>query len=226
MMKILDFKIHSENKFTHMLVVLTAVFLLSPFLETARMQFPLISVVFFCSILFALRVLNLSSKAFFTIVSAGLVMLILESVFSMLSISRLRMELAFAALVVYAVCLFLSIVMLIKKMFSSSRITGDTIRGGMSVYLLLGYFWTVLYYIILLLDPKAFYFAFGRDNVNLFYFSFTTLTTVGYGDVYPLNEFAMTLANLEAIVGQLYLGIFIARMVGLHIIHHHLETKP
>jgi hypothetical protein len=60
--------------------------------------------------------------------------------------------------------------------------------------------------------------------MNLFYFSFTTMTTVGYGDVFPINKFAMVFSNLEAIVGQLYIAIFVARLIGLHIIHHHAEN--
>jgi hypothetical protein len=55
------------------------------------------------------------------------------------------------------------------------------------------------------------------QGASLFYFSFTTLTTLGYGDITPAGKFAQVLANMEAIAGQVYLAIFIARLVGLHI---------
>ena len=58
----------------------------------------------------------------------------------------------------------------------------------------------------------------------MFYFSFTTLTTLGFGDLVPLNHFARVLASLESIVGPVYLAIFIARLVGLHVIEE-LKTK-
>lgn len=54
---------------------------------------------------------------------------------------------------------------------------------------------------------------------NLFYFSFTTLTTTGLGDICPLDKAAMVLASLEAVVGQIYLVVLIARLVGLHVIN-------
>jgi voltage-gated potassium channel Kch len=49
------------------------------------------------------------------------------------------------------------------------------------------------------------------------YFSYTTLTTLGYGDIVPVSQIARTLATLEAITGQLYLAVLVARLVGLHI---------
>jgi hypothetical protein len=59
---------------------------------------------------------------------------------------------------------------------------------------------------------------------RLFYFSFVTLTTLGYGDVAPLSERAQALAVGEAIVGQLYIAIFIARLVGLHLWHQRTRS--
>jgi voltage-gated potassium channel Kch len=53
------------------------------------------------------------------------------------------------------------------------------------------------------------------------YFSFMTLTTVGYGDVLPRSDAARTLAALEAVMGQIYLTVLVARLVGLHIVHSH-----
>jgi len=57
------------------------------------------------------------------------------------------------------------------------------------------------------------------------YFSFTTLTTVGYGDITPVSSFAMMLTNLEGIAGQLFLTIFIARLVGLHVMQNHVSKN-
>ncbi len=54
-------------------------------------------------------------------------------------------------------------------------------------------------------------------GASLFYFSFTTLTTLGYGDILPKGRFVMMIASFEAITGQIYLAVFVARLVGLHI---------
>jgi predicted membrane channel-forming protein YqfA (hemolysin III family) len=117
--------------------------------------------------------------------------------------------------------LFLSIQGVLKKLFRESRVTGDTLRGGISVYLMLGWFWVFIYQIIYLLEPGAF--SRPLTNSQLIYFSFTTLTTVGYGDILPVNQLAMIFSNLEAVVGQMYPAIIIARLVSLYESH---DGKP
>ena len=58
------------------------------------------------------------------------------------------------------------------------------------------------------------------------YFSFVTLTTLGYGDITPVNTFARTLAYLEAAIGQLYLTVLIASLVGIHISTSTQDKQP
>jgi voltage-gated potassium channel Kch len=55
--------------------------------------------------------------------------------------------------------------------------------------------------------------------MQLRYFSFITLTTTGYGDIVPRSPLARTFAMLEAVMGQFYLAVLVARLVGLHIVH-------
>jgi len=207
-----------------MLLVLLAFFVSTPLFETYRLQYPVTSLVFLGTILFTLRALEIHRRLFHLVCLIGGVVLALDLAYSLLSISILRTEVSLASLAFYAAFLFMSIILMLQKMFKSIRVTGDTIVGGISVYLLIGYFWTVIYYFIYILDNHAFYFTWSTGGMNLFYFSFTTMTTVGYGDVFPINKFAMVFSNLEAIVGQLYIAIFVARLIGLHIIHHHAEN--
>jgi hypothetical protein len=110
------------------------------------------------------------------------------------------------------------------------RVTLDTILGAIAVYLLLAMVWTLLYAVVALLDPNAFQLPsvdaaridrarLGADLPTFVYYSFVTLTTMGYGDVLPLSHAARGLATCEAVVGQIYLAVLVARLVGLHIIH-------
>ena len=81
------------------------------------------------------------------------------------------------------------------------------------------------------LDPGSFAFAFAGDTETwrlqfgggnsgyALYYSFVTLTTLGYGDIAPVTMPARMLASLEAMTGQVYLAILVARLVGLHIAH-------
>ena len=89
--------------------------------------------------------------------------------------------------------------------------------GAIVLYLLIGLIWAVIYSAISLHVPNAFA---GSVGVNAglsdwVYFSFVTLTTVGYGDITPVAQGARALATLEAFIGQLYPAIIIARLVSL-----------
>jgi Ion channel len=106
------------------------------------------------------------------------------------------------------------------------RISADKIRGAICVYLLIGFAWAVGYAIVELINPGSFSGLAEIDPHNyvgrvmqMRYFSFTTLTTLGFGDILPRSPVARTLATLEAMTGQIYLAVLIARLVGLHIVH-------
>ena len=115
---------------------------------------------------------------------------------------------------------------LLARVFRPGRITAQRIQGAVAVYLLLGLIWGFAYSLLELERPGSFELSepLRPDNVSihdehmrhLVYFSFVTLTTVGYGDVTPVSAGARTLAMLEALLGQLYLVILIARLVSLH----------
>jgi len=122
---------------------------------------------------------------------------------------------------------YVAIVIFIEVLREEEHVTTDTILGGIAIYLLLGLAWAFFYGIAEHLQPgsipikgtplqelrEPFEFLFPE----LIYFSFVTVTTLGYGDISPASPFARSLAIFEAIVGQLYVAIFIARLVGLHI---------
>ena len=93
------------------------------------------------------------------------------------------------------------------------------IQGGVAAYLLIGVAWAHAYSLVALLRPGAFSGAVSAaDGARAFlYFSFVTLTTVGYGDVLPVHPAARSLAMLEAVTGPLYLAILLARLVSLAV---------
>ncbi len=98
-------------------------------------------------------------------------------------------------------------------------VTGNVLCGAVSIYLLLGFVWAFGYALIERLEPGSIRgSAEGPlDLQQLIGFSFVTLTTLGYGDVVPVTQRARTLATAEAIAGQLYLAVLVARLVGLHL---------
>ncbi|MGK7944032.1 MAG: ion channel [Microcystaceae cyanobacterium] len=124
----------------------------------------------------------------------------------------------FLSHIVYAFFLSLSILFLGRKINQAEVVDEDTLLGGISIYLLFGILWYIFYHLVYIFDQNAFSQNLEMPNYHLLYFSFTTLTTLGYGDISPVNKIAMGLTNTEAIIGQLYPAIFLARLVSLYIV--------
>jgi len=95
-------------------------------------------------------------------------------------------------------------------------ITARRIQGAIAVYLLLGFIWAHAYELVALWHPGAFAGAVD-GSLPWTYYSFVTLTTVGYGDITPVHPLARAVAVLEALTGQLYLAIMLARLVSLEL---------
>jgi voltage-gated potassium channel Kch len=103
------------------------------------------------------------------------------------------------------------------NVFASGRSIADRVFGAVVLYLLIGLIAAFVYAAIHGLNPDAFSkLPSGNDDISdWLYFSFVTLTTVGYGDITPVARSARGIAMLEALVGQLYPAIIIARFVSL-----------
>ena len=103
------------------------------------------------------------------------------------------------------------------NVFASGHAIGDRVFGAIVLYLLLGLIWGVMYAVLGAHSPDAFagHPGAGGALTDWVYFSFVTLTTVGYGDITPVATSARSLAMLEALTGQLYPAIIIARLVSL-----------
>lgn len=103
-------------------------------------------------------------------------------------------------------------------------ITLDGVLGGLCVYLLIGAAFTLLYLNIELLNPGSFDFGAHGDRLDflqmydlLFFYSFVTLLTVGYGDILPMSHFAQTLSVLQGVIGQFYIVFYVAVLVGMYL---------
>ena len=121
-------------------------------------------------------------------------------------------------------------VAVVAQVFRPGNVTHHRVQGAIVVYLLAGLAWGYGYEIVALLQPGAFRIAVvtGGDFLRpgLFrYFSFATLTTLGYGDILPLTPVARSLATLEAIVGQLYPTVMIARLISLELSDRHIARR-
>lgn len=110
---------------------------------------------------------------------------------------------------------------LLFHVFGHEQVTGDTIAGAICVFLLMGIIWMVVYQGIYFFDHSAFNNIAAESfspaaTIDLVYYSFATLTTLGYGDITPVSRSARMFAVTQAIVGQIYLTVLVARLVGLY----------
>jgi hypothetical protein len=113
-------------------------------------------------------------------------------------------------------------VIIVQAVFAPGRITYHRIEGAVILYLNVALAFTSVYRLIEELDPNAFASVPARQTEaaaasNMLYFSFTTLTSTGFGEILPINPFARSMANLESVLGQLYLAILLARLVTMHV---------
>jgi hypothetical protein len=108
---------------------------------------------------------------------------------------------------------------LMRQIFRPGPITAVRIQGAIAVYLLFGISWAYGYVIVMNLNPHAFQSTIGltQSPAEWMYFSFVTLTTLGYGEITPLSTPARSLAIGEALTGQLYLAVLLARLVAMGI---------
>ena len=108
---------------------------------------------------------------------------------------------------------------------AATEVSVDTIGGALCGYAMIGIAWGALYFLIDLLNPDAFNLSRGESTYvmlqthffRLVYYSFATLTTVGYGDITARSVLTQNLSAIEAIVGQFYIAVLVAGLVSLHL---------
>jgi hypothetical protein len=127
------------------------------------------------------------------------------------------MELAVALSAVASLATLAYVVL--ARVFRAGPVNRHRIMGAIAVYLLLGLAWGEAFYALALMEPGSFSLAPSAtlNSRDLMYFSFVTLTTVGYGDITAISPVARSLAILEALTGQLYPAILLARLVALEV---------
>ncbi len=145
-----------------------------------------------------------------------IVILLLSAIFSEILLVYLAISISLFFLVTSTVVAFNSV-------FFSRLISFNQLVGASCIYLLLGIIWAILYSNLYFFSPGSFSgleYERGLHFSEFMYYSYVTLTTLGFGDITPLSPMAKTLSFTQAITGQLYLTIMVAGLVGKAINHH------
>ena len=112
------------------------------------------------------------------------------------------------------------IVSILSFVFKEREVNANVIYASIVTYLLLAIMWGFIFKIIEAVHPGSFFVPehiLDKDVALSTYYSFVTITTLGYGDITPVKAVARAFSALEAVIGQIYLVVLVARLVGLNI---------
>jgi hypothetical protein len=215
---------YHRHLYLSLMIAILLILILFPFLKDDRSGRLAISILFLVVMLHTLKVLAPRQHVFWAGVTLAAMAIAGLPFFTLLVKlpAAAHRSIIHACMGTYTVFLALVIVVLVRSIFSGYRMTSDKIYAAISSYLLIGIFWAMIYITIEDFDPAAFGRVmplWGGSASEMIYFSFITLSTVGFGDLVPQTALAQTASYLEAVMGQLFVAILIARLVGLNIAH-------
>ena len=152
----------------------------------------------------------------------GLILVVPAGVLNALFVIRPDPRLAVPSLTCTILFLSFTLVSLLRAVLRTKTVTRDTIYGALSVYLLMAFVWGVAYMLLETMQSGALAMDIVRHpnhKIEWFdcrFYSFVTLTSVGYGDMVPISAQARSLSVLEAVSGIMYVAVLVARLVGLY----------
>lgn len=209
-------RIHDKNNFIWLTLALIGMLLTGQFSVTAT-EFPTLQFLEYSSVaLLVLSLLSLRASASW----ARTLLVILAALIAMVIIrGATQHELAeYVYLFLLLAFMVTAAWMVAGEVLLTGSVDLNKIIGAVALYLLLGLIWSILYVITLEISPgalKGIEPAAWYDNLSVTtYFSFVTLTTLGYGDISPATPLARVLVILEAICGMFYLAVIVASLVG------------
>ncbi|NET11242.1 MAG: two pore domain potassium channel family protein [Symploca sp. SIO2B6] len=213
----LSHKTHHQ-KYQNLLFVLIVDFLVSPFLKSGLGSM-FSALLLLCTMLVIIHSFKLQKFYIWAFTAIAIIAFIVQVNTSLEWFLEADNTLSVLPLLIFSLYFGGAVYWISRDLFTVSLVTVDTIKGGISVYLLIGYIWAFLYGIVEIFNSNAFSqpLVLKDSFLRTVHFSFTTLTTLGYGDIVPNSEVAQVLTNLEAIMGQVYSTIFVAILVSNYI---------
>jgi len=206
----------SQNRFFILLVLILLTIVLTPFLDPfleARIIMDIFLTAIFFAIIFAIR-----SKRHHVIIASILVLPLIMSTWSIYFIESVHMGLLAR---VFGVLFFgYAVIIILQIVVRSTVVRRETIFAAIVAYLLIALMWAFLYMTMELVLPGSFSVpesSIRHETMRFEYFSFVTITTLGYGDITPLTNRASALVMLEALIGQIYLVVLVAWLVGMFV---------
>ena len=203
------------GRFSLLLVSIILIFALRPFLE-GFVKINILTDIFLSVILLsAIHTVSKKRSSFVIALALAFPYMILgwSTYLESPPLARLLAEVLGALFTAYVLFFILSFIA------RQTEVNAEVIMAALCGYFFLGLMWGFVYLFLESVQPGSFQIAQNGmgDHSHFIYFSFVTMTTLGYGDTIPLTSAARSLSVLEATMGQLYLAVTIAGLVGIHI---------
>ncbi len=208
-----------NNNFSYLLVALLIFIIGVPIAHDLDLiSLEMLRVLGACSVL-AVGVWSLRGVG--RLYTVGMFVAIIAIILNILSIARQDDTLRVIALLALFIFLLLVAFNTLRQVGFSDNISLNRIVGAICIYLLLGVIWSIAYTVLEFFQPGSFKgmteMVSPLRNPDWIYFSFVTITTLGYGDITPVTQTAKTLSFAEAIVGQFYIAVLVAGLVSAYI---------
>ena len=205
-----------KERFLGLLIFIIAMIIIGPLFEEFVKLSILIDILW--SAIFISAIYAVSQKKHHILIAVLLALPMLGSIWTKYFVQHK------ALLVVGSLCgaafFLFAIIQMLIFIYSHKEVTRDLIIGAAVVYLFMALMWTFIFVVVEILHPGSFNLPEGVDisaTRQFVYYSFVTLTTLGYGDITPITPLARSLCILEAVIGQLYLVVQVAWLVGVHV---------
>jgi hypothetical protein len=205
-----------DARFLILLILILSLLVLTPFLDEVVQTRILMDV--FLTAIFIFIIYSIRLKRSQAIIAFVLVLPLIVATWSTYFVEIKTLSLLTR---IFGVLFFAyAAINILRIVAKSEEVTRETIFAAIVAYLLIALMWAFLYMILERVSPGSFSFpekGFRGESMRFEYFSFITITTLGYGDITPVTDKATALALIEAVVGQIYLVVLVAWLVGMHV---------
>jgi len=205
-----------EARFLVLLILLLLMLVLTPFLDEFVQTRILMDI--FLTIIFIFIIYTIRLKRTQAIIASVLVFPLIVATWSTYFVEIKTISLLTR---IFGVLFFAyAAINILRIIVKSEKVTRETIFAAIVAYLLIALMWAFLYMILELASPGSFSLPDGGvwgETMRFEYLSFVTITTLGYGDITPVTDKASALVIIEAVVGQIYLVVLVAWLVGMYV---------
>ena len=207
---------HLPGRFSSLLVTILLLLLLRPFLEGFAVARFLLTALFTATLFSTLYSVSRPAWAF----TLGLTLIVPAIAMTWLRHAITSRVLEQSGYVIMLLAFAFTAVITVIHTLRARKVTVEQISGALSAYLLFGLVWGLAYFLLESAAPGSLSIGPVSDEARFgasIYYSFVTLTTLGYGDILPLTDRARSLAYVEAVIGQIYLAVLLAKLVGMYV---------